>query len=430
MFSWSWLAGASVAASVACGGDRPPRAEPHVAEVSVTPAPPPAGTFDALGPEFTDLGEVGPEFTFDVPAGTLGFSLDVPKADVIGVWTPDGEPYVSNNVVRGAHLASPRLLVPLTTDTLTVTPGMWKVRLSRRSPVQIARQRTSDGAFHGGVLDLFVYLPSGVHAEDSLAGVVPGDVIDAASAPKNPIFKAKIDAFFALTKRLLGLDRGAVEIHDVDAKYLRLPDPASQAEAHSLGRAAGDGRIGLRVLLTENLGDESIRGFGPVAGGPFPNLPNNTVLIDVTDSDSPTFAEDRDDELATAREEGITTAGAFATTLLHETGHLWGLGHTSELLTDPPAAGGAIPLPRLAPLAPPDNDGLDDTGTCSQAMIGDPNAIDACPDAHNLMFPAVTGSERVQLSPAQLRVLRGTAAYRPYAGNQRFVTTPLPLTLN
>src|SRR5262249_49941065 len=136
-------------------------------------------------------------------------------------------------------------------------------------------------------------------------------------------------------------------------------------------------------------------GLGTFGAGSFPDGPNNTVLVDVTWSDVSEYTKNPSGMAAGAKSHGLTAAGLFANTLLHETGHLWGLSHTSDIGFDD------------------DRDGLDDTPHCDAARLG--TADDRCPDRSNLMYPYAQLDDHVELSPQQTTVLRSAAGYRPYA---------------
>jgi hypothetical protein len=258
--------------------------------------------------------------------------------------------------------------------------------------VTIAHQRTRDGVFHGGLLDLTVFVPQGLHAEDVRAGIVPGDVVDAASAATHPVIGRKLDAFFALLKSLLDLDRGGVTFVDTEARYLHLADEAAVRGAFSVGSDASSS-VGIRVLMTEQIETDETEGIAGLGAGPFPHGTSSTVIIDVTHSDRAAYRRDPAGFVATAKQIGFSAEASFAGALLHETSHLWGLSHTSDL----GVAG--------------DRDGLDDTPFCESATVNSTAA--QCPDRTNLMYP-VNGFGGFVLSPSQRTILHAAASYRPY----------------
>jgi hypothetical protein len=128
------------------------------------------------------------------------------------------------------------------------------------------------------------------------------------TAGANAVVKSKLDAFFDLAHRLVGLDRGDVHFFDSDASLLRLTQDQWDA-AFSAASGSANGTVGLRILLTESLGDEGIRGRASISGGPLPDTTHNTVVVDFTE------AEGAIDTAADLQSVGISSQGAFAVTL-------------------------------------------------------------------------------------------------------------------
>ena len=88
--------------------------------------------------------------------------------------------------------------------------GNWTVRFGvlglphakKRLTARVRVQSSGDGAFHGGKLDLHVHVPKGL--------VIDGTEVDPANAGSDPGMKVRVDSFFVLTTKLLGIERGEV----------------------------------------------------------------------------------------------------------------------------------------------------------------------------------------------------------------------------
>jgi hypothetical protein len=394
----SLLLGALGTGAVACSEEknaRPPPAPtpPDTTQDGGTTPPSDAGgtRLDPLGPQFEELGQLGPELDIDVPEGTLGFSFSAGAAEVLAVRDPTGKEYLAASAPAGLTADFAKLTrFPAMSQRLDVPAGKWHVTLSEAAQIKVARQRTSDGKFHGGVLDLYVYLPTGVHAEDFVGGVKPGEVVSSANAAANPVMTTFVSTLFAQIKRLWDLDRGAVKFIDVNATYLTVADPTAARLAANVGGRTAATDLGLHVLLTENLFGRTANGFAAARGGIDFDRPANAVIVDVKDM-----------EPAGSTAGAYTTRGFAATDLpvlatLHQAGQLLGLPVTSDRTITPW------------------DDGFSDTPSCSLDTLDASDNL--CPDNVNLMFPLQNQPVvRITISEHQRAVIRGTTFYKPYA---------------
>jgi hypothetical protein len=341
----------------------------------------------------------GVPLTFEVPEHAVGFTvvvesdapnahvgvqmlLDPSGAEVFHEFTPVGG---TTPTAHGGGVAA--ALVPQS-DAAEATPtaGRWTVVLAAfdgitfmpttaplRASVYV--QTTSDGAFHGGTLDLHVFVPDGLVVQDPL----PAHAITADDAASDECIKARIDGFYDALSSMVGVDRGAVTFHSLPATFARLTSEEAFREALRQTGVLEDG-FGLNFVLTNLLEvgpGQSAWGRAGAIGAP--GQRNGTAASGVMLSIAPEFP-----------------AYGDALTMFHEAGHYFGLNHTSELM------GG-------------DFDALADTPQCTTISH---EKFAHCPDARDVMFPlyfaASNGGEDVYLTPGQARVVRGSPLYRAY----------------
>lgn len=359
-------------------------------------------------PIYMDLGMVtnGAETNFDIPANAIGFNIVLEDesttagaSSTVALYelrNAAGEVVVAAGGVVGGHestLFRPQSIsyqVP-SSDTALRTPlvGRWTAVLvaydsagmisrTARLRAKLVVQTTADGAFHGGLLDLHVYVPDDLKVQDP----EPQHTVNATTAQKDACIKARIDGFYVAVQAMLGIDRGKVTFHRVAASYGEVVgDPELRsyfAESKVVANAPA-----LHVMLTNAIaldpGSVDLAwGVAAAIGGAAGRV--GTGLSGVALSISPTFP-----------------ASADALTLLHETGHFMGLNHTSEM-----------------------------TGTSFDAFADTPQCLGvtnenfrSCPDGRDLMFALYYGASQggvgVYLSPSQKRVVQGAPVYRPYA---------------
>lgn len=347
--------------------------------------------------ERIDLGELTPgsEATFEIPAGTLGFNVTVEGDDAaqIGVESlvsPSGEKVVDGFFLAGSTpdermaviggRGASAVSVPQSNATATrpVEHGTWKLVASGIVPdatkggskssaalpngapstrplrVTVAVQRTSDGEFHGGELDLHVWIPDGLRIHDP----EPLHEVKGATAKDDRAIAKRVDTFYADLEELFGIERGNVTFHAIDQSFLSAT--SGDARAATTAQAKGDGARALHVVFTNHLAygeGDSILGYsGGIPGSAFANgTVRSSILVALYDGE---------------------TAANDALTILHEMGHFVGLMHSE------------------------DYDGTPDL------LADTPNQ-----DTRNLMAPDGPRGGTV-VSPSQVRIMRGSAIYR------------------
>ncbi|MBX3190620.1 MAG: hypothetical protein KF819_26705 [Labilithrix sp.] len=352
-----------------------------------------------------DLGEVqaGVDVPFVVPEGALGFNVvmegdarDFDQRRPYGVerivdpngktvharFTPVGGTTVTSTAVFDTIAAASVPQSEAVADLLP--PGTWKVRFgvdkdpsaTPKVKAKVRIQSSGDGAFHGGELELHIHVPIGL--------VVGGAKVDPSKAATNGKIAERVDLFFALTSQLLGIERGDVVFHAAPAKLAEI-DEQELAEGFAVSSGARDGTRALHVLFTNRLLEQG----DVVAAGISPGIPGAATVFGrgVSGIIIATFS---------SRDEDVLT-------MLHESGHFFGLNHTSEL-------DGAS----FDPLA--------DTPKCEAIAEAD---LDRCPDRSNVMFPAGAAGGAPTLSPTQKRIYRGSPIYTAFAADGKRHTAPV-----
>ncbi|MBX3227817.1 MAG: hypothetical protein KIT84_15780 [Labilithrix sp.] len=336
-----------------------------------------------------DLGAVasGASVTLDVPPNALGFNVAVTSAGggelgVVRIESPSGEvlhddftPKKSKSKLglgaRGAAAAS----IPQN-DLLTApAPGKWKIAFAGngtngRASARI--QTTSDGKFHGGVLDLHVYVPPGLTVwGNGMEASSTSHLVDVTTAPTDPAIKARLDVFWSAFEKSTGITRGKVSWHAVDAKFNTVVDDDRYYEATALSK--GEPEQALHMLLVSNLYDGEFVGYSPLPG-----------TASLTGNASSTFV------VALYRGNDASFDGL---SIYHEAGHFFGLQHTTE--------SDAIEL-----------DPLDDTPTC-------PDFNQTCADGTNLMSTIWPDPiTEVVVTKSQQTILRASPIYRAFFAPQ------------
>ena len=348
-----------------------------------------------------DLGAVvpGTPTTFDVPQDALGFSVTVvgdpgsfvgihslgapSGASVVSGYTPSGG---SGTLALGSR-GMGAISVPMTDATATggLEHGAWRLVVGgvvpdasapsskgsgapTGAPVQsplrvtVQFQRSGDGQFHGGALDLHVYVPEGLRMHDPDAV----HVVSAERASTDASMNQRVSLFYTELSRLFGISRGVVAYHRIDGRFTTAT--TGDARAQLMAQASVKAAHALHVVLTNELsygGGEALLGYsvGMPGASNLPSSVRSSVAVAIYDDQ---------------------TAMNDAITILHEMGHFVGLMHSTEYDGTP--------------------DLLADTPTC-------PPPGKNCPDVNNLMAP--DGPAKVALvSPSQVRVVRGSPIYR------------------
>lgn len=364
-----------------------------------------------------DLGQVTPgqELTFDVPADALGFNVTVTGnaewhvgidaltspsgAEVVRGYFPHDGPSALALGSRGLGSIS----VPQSDDTATkpLEVGAWKlvaggVIVDPTQPVDkgaksvppgtavtgtlqvvISIQRSGDGQFHGGALDMHVYIPTGLRVHDP----DPVHAIDAEQAKTDASLEKRIGVFYAELERLFGIERGQVSFHPIDASFLVAETGDTRAALMAQANVAAP--QALHVVLTNRLAYSDGDGLLGYSVG-LPGAPNTVSTVRSSIA------------VALYDEE---PASNDAVTILHEMGHFVGLMHTTEedgttdLLADTPACS------------------LYTGASAGGKGSGGKGKPSTCEDVDNLMTPAGPLHQTL-VSPSQVRVVRGSPIYR------------------
>jgi hypothetical protein len=328
-----------------------------------------------------DLGalEMGDLTPFPIPDRTLGlttFSV-ITDPGLIGVGLlrpPNSDPVVDDFEIPGMGLqaflnksavaaADPQSDLP---QAWPVLEGDWRIRLASNGAMtaetSIFVRRTSDGAFHGGVVDINVL-------------IAPGAGVD--SGYMSPV----LDAVFANHWGPgLGLSKGDVTFMSLSSSFDVIDSPEELAQMFTTSAGIGPAPA-LNLFVVGDFDYASALGIaGGIPGSP---MVHGTARSGVAYTPSGNQGYD---------------AGVVA----HEMGHLAGLFHTTEM--------------EVVAFDP-----LGDTVTCPNINSMNPAN---CPDVGNVMFPIAYGGGT--FSPLQARVVQGSAMYRGILEDGGVPGAPLP----
>jgi len=309
-----------------------------------------AGPNDVESLTHIDLGDV-PLNTlqpFDVPDRALGLTVAVGAADVndiVGITRlrpPSGDPVIFNYSLPGkSNLAfanygwvggaNPQ------SDAANAWPmqqGQWRIALGdddgsvTTAHVDVWIRRTKDGNFHGGVVDVNVFLAPNASTQSYVNQVIGEMFVDYA-----------------------GLGIGSVTFFPLDASFTSID--TYDEYRNLLASSAGAGDVpALNLFVIGSFGSDFGDAIG-VAGG-IPGAPalHGTTMSGVAYMPSGNPEYD-------------------ASVLRHEVGHLAGLFHTTEFSIE-------------------ETDPLSDTDECATSVMqSNPNG---CPDVTNTMFPIAFGA--------------------------------------
>lgn len=339
----------------------------------------------------------GHSVSFDVPADAIGFNVIVSgdtgaRVGVAQLIDPAGNAVVRDYVPDGSdtelalgNRGLGTFSVPSTNATATqpLASGRWSVTVNGLVPtgpvdksgtsraqgdpitgalhVTVKLQRTGDGAFHGGQLDLHVYVPQGLHVQD------PDPVHVVTNPSSDASIGKRVDFFYEELLRLFDIGRGTVTFHSMDARFAHATTGDDRAQL--IAQASVESGPALHVVLTNELsygGGQTLLGYSVGLPGAMNTAGTVRSAIAVALYDDGTANND-------------------AITFVHEMGHFAGLMHstdydgTPDLLGDTPVCTGSEKV-------------------CSQ-------------NDDNLMAPDGPAHAAV-VSPSQVRVVQGAPFYR------------------
>jgi hypothetical protein len=367
-----------------------------------------------VAPTLVDLGTVesGVDVPFEIPKGALGFNVVIEgrAADFDGnapygierLTDPNGKVVHDNFTPNGGtEVTSTAVFDTIATVSIpqgegtSAEPGTWTLRVGVQNSTKKVKvtakvriQSSGDGTFHGGTLDLHVHVPDGLKVGKST-------IASGSTAQDSPELKQRIDTFYKLVSQMLGIDRGTVVFHSAEASLAAIDGDSGLIKGFAASRGATDGSQELHVLFTNSI---SLDGK-PVAAGISPGVPGaagifgravSTIIV----SPSQAFHAD-----------ASSLVQSDVLTMIHETGHFFGLNHTTEF-----GNAGADPLA--------------DTPRCT-TLTGEPNfaQLKTCPDRTNIMFPATAIEAPAVLSPEQKAIYRGSPVYKAYSAAAAPMTT-------
>jgi hypothetical protein len=342
-----------------------------------------------LGVTEVDLGPISSDMPFKmtIPENALGFQL-VAQVDgsagtepigISSLVSPSGAMVVADFSSPGDHvpfqteLGIVAVSIPQTSATAkeAIEAGEWTVTASigNSAPAhaKLFVRTTEDGQFHGGALDLRLYIP------DGLLVVTPSEhAITTATAASDPTIAMQIDSFYATLKQLYDLDRGNVEFVSLPGELAQITDLTKRNQALMMTTPSTSGPAAQFVLVDALSFENGNTAWGLTPWNPGTAMttghPMAGVFVNISLSKSP---------------------AADGMTMVHELGHFSGLYHTTEgdrTYHDP----------------------LDDTPECQ------PGAS-VCPDGHNIMFVTFYGASGgglgLMASDQQRRVMWGSPLY-------------------
>lgn len=294
---------------------------------------------------------------FEVPEHALGITAIVQAPgvdDVIGISRirpPKGDPvifdysvsgktnyaFVKQGWVGGATVQSD---LP---QAWPVQSGLWRILLGSDGPldpphVRVWIRQTEDGVFHGGVVDVNVFIAPNATTQNYLDTV-----------------------FVDLFKDYAGLKIGTVNYLSLDAGF-SIIDTYEQYRSLLASSVVVSATPALNLFVINKFGSEFGQAIGVAGGIPGSATVHGTTMSGVAYQPSGNPAYD-------------------ATVLRHEIGHLAGLFHTTEFATE-------------------DTDPISDTVACAAATIQ--STPESCPDVTNTMFPIAFGNTDLTIAQVRV----------------------------
>ena len=254
-------------------------------------------------------------------------------------------------------------------DSWPVQSGQWLYKVGsdtsgQQAHVRVYVRRTSDGAFHGGVLDVNVFIAPGTVQQSYVQGVL------------NHLFTDHYGPSFGVTA-------GTITFQSLASGYTTIGDYNELRTMFASSQGVGSAPA-LNLFVVGNFAGASFGGAIGVAGGiPGSPMRHGTVKSGVA-----------------WQPQGQQTYDASV--LAHEIGHLSGLFHTTEFAVQ-------------------ETDPLYDTPECAWSTIQ--NNPNNCPDVSNVMFPIAYGGN--VFSGTQTIVFQGSALYRGSMSQGAPPTPPL-----
>jgi hypothetical protein len=338
-----------------------PQATPS-ADPPSDPVPPAEPPSLIAKPIVIALGNVvsGSPMKFTIPPNAIAFNVAI-RTSVFGQFvavdrlvSPSGvavvdarTPIGANHAITFGHNGVAAAESPQT-DALGAMPvevGEWTATFSapEGAVASVVVQVTDDGQFHGGILDLDVYVPASFRFTD--------EEID-----------ARLEAFFERTALHSAVYRGKVTKHTIHTEFVQLDTASKLARSVMETKAVPDGTQSLHVVLTEAIKLNGADIWGIATGLPGASTRTGSASSGVALAFLGTPEED-------------------AHALEHEAGHFFGLSHTTEL------EGGL-------------HDPLSDTPFCANT-----NDLASCPDRTSVMFPVlIEPPGSTAFSPAQATI--------------------------
>jgi hypothetical protein len=364
---------------------------------------PDTGPLDELAPiTEIDLGTVanGTTHTFRVGPNTLGVQIlaQASTPQIVGIsdiFAPDGtvvsKDFIPTKGTFGTQIGTdglgaasiPVQNLPVTMPT--VAEGDWTASFFNddATPIQarVKTLQTDDGRFHGGTLDIHLWIPDGLQMSDG-DQLVP---VTIAGGAAQTTVKTRLDSFYALLEKTTGIGRGTVTLHALPSPFRTLEGEDGADELVPLlksSSAVGEQRA-MHFFWVES--SPNLSWWGIASGIPGAAQSPGTPLADIV--------------LATIDQAPPEYEGSV---MLHEMGHFIGLQHPTEFDDF-------------------GEDPLEDTPVCPNLTF---NNYQNCPDGNNVMFAAgALDLNAVATSPLQTNIFRSSFVYKAL---RRDPQAPLP----